>query len=86
MGIIEDEDWSEALDTCKIVSPKLSDRLTQLFIIHCFYLTPLRIAHYKREQSILCPMCNGANGSFYHLLWSCPLVQGLLDANSQIPS
>lgn len=30
---MENEEWSEALDTCKAVSPKLSDRLTQIYIL-----------------------------------------------------
>lgn len=37
---MEDEEWEDALDTCKKVSTRLSDRLTQLYIIHRTYLTP----------------------------------------------
>lgn len=43
VGSMEDEEWSDALDTCKLVSPKLSDRQTQIFIMHRYYLTPLQI-------------------------------------------
>lgn len=57
LGNLEDEEWEEALDTCKEVSPKLSDRLKQLYIIHRAYLTPLRVARYKHNYSALCPMC-----------------------------
>lgn len=39
LGPLEDEEWSEALDACKLVS----DRLTQIFILHRSYLTPLKI-------------------------------------------
>lgn len=75
MGPVADKEWSEALDTCKLVSPKLSELLTQVFIIHRSYLTPLRISKYKRDQSSNCPMCNQATGTFYHLLWQCSKIQ-----------
>lgn len=42
VGAMEDEEWSDALGTCKLVSPKLFDRLTQIDIIHRSYLTPLK--------------------------------------------
>lgn len=37
VGAMEDEDWSEALEAIKIVSPKLSDRLSQIYILHRAY-------------------------------------------------
>lgn len=56
MGPMEDAEWSNALDTCKLVSPKLSDRLTQIFITPKTYLTPLRVSKYKSNQSTNCQM------------------------------
>lgn len=44
IGAIEDEECREALDNCKLVSPKLSDRLTQKYITHQAYLTLLRVS------------------------------------------
>lgn len=76
VGSTEDEEWSEALDTCKLVSPKLSDRFTQIFILHRSYLTPLRISKYKQDQSTNCPRCNQERCKFYHLIWNCPRDQG----------
>lgn len=77
VGPLEDEEWKEALEFCKAVSPKLSDRLTQIYIIHQVYLMPLRVARYKSTQSTLCPMCGKEVDTFFHLLWSCPKIQGL---------
>lgn len=54
---MEDEEWEEVLDACMKVSPKLSDRLTQLYILHKSYLTPLRMAKYRANYSPLCPSC-----------------------------
>lgn len=75
VGRMEDEEWEEALETCKLVSPKLSDRLSQIYILHRAYLTPLRVARYKRSQSITCPMCGTETGTFFHLIWSCQKIQ-----------
>lgn len=77
VGLLEDEDWDEALETCKLVSPKLSDRLSQIYILHRTYLTPLRIARFKPEVSTACPMCTQVSGTFFHLLWQCPMLQRL---------
>lgn len=62
--------WSEALDTCKAVSPKLSDILTQIYILHRSYLTPLRFSQFKRDHPQLLP------DVFHHLIWSCSVIQG----------
>lgn len=67
VGLMENEEWEEALETCKAVSPKLSDRLSQIYITHRTYLTPIRVARYKRNQSTLCPMCGQETGTFFHL-------------------
>lgn len=53
-----------------------SDRLTQIYIIHRSYLSPIRVSRYKPYQSPNCVMCNQATGTFYHLLWSCPKIHG----------
>lgn len=75
IGTLEDDEWSDALDTCKLVSPKISDRLTQIFITHKAYLTPLRVSRYKSSQSANCPMRTQAIGTTFHLLWQCPKIQ-----------
>lgn len=33
------------------------------------------ITGYKSNQSTMCPMCNQAVGTFFHLLWQCPRIQ-----------
>lgn len=77
IGLMENEEWEEALETCKAVSPKLSDRLSQIYITHRTYLTPIRVARYKRNQSTLCPMCGQETGTFFHLIWTCPKIEQL---------
>lgn len=83
IGAMKSEESSDALDTCKLVSPKLSDRLTQIYIIHHSYLTQLRVSRYKRDQPANCMMCNQTTGTLYHLLWSCSKIQGFWTQNVQ---
>lgn len=75
VGVIENEEWDEILEDVKRVSPKLSDCLTQLYIIHRTYLTPQRIARYKPTYNPGCRLCDHTPGSLYHLIWSCPTIQ-----------
>lgn len=39
---LHDVEWEDVLESCKLVSPKLTNCLTQLYILHRSYLTPLR--------------------------------------------
>lgn len=75
LGTISNEDWEEALAISRTVSPKLSDRLTHLYILHRSYLTPHRISKYNPGHNPKCPRCNHPTSSFYHLLWTCPAIQ-----------
>lgn len=74
LGNLEDEDWNDALHTCKAVSPKLSDRLTQIYILYRTYLTPIRMAKFNQGQPSTCLLCNRETSTLYHLLWSCPYI------------
>lgn len=77
VGPMENEEWEEAMESCKEVSPKLSDSLSQIYILHRAYLTLLRVARYRGNQPTTCPMCGTTSGTFFHLIWSCPQIQGL---------
>lgn len=50
---------------------KLSDHL-----IHRSYLTPIHLSRYRLEHSSACPRCGDPRGTIYHLLGSCPSIQG----------
>lgn len=75
VGDISDTDWDEILENVKMTSPKLSDRLTQLYIIHQAYMSPKRLARFQSSCSPSCPLCTGGPGTFYHLIWECPILQ-----------
>ncbi|PIO11944.1 hypothetical protein AB205_0020800, partial [Aquarana catesbeiana] len=76
LGSLTDEDWEEALANCKAVSPKLSDRLSHLYMLHSSYLTPRRISKYRHDHNPNCPNCGHCTASFFHLIWACPSIQG----------
>lgn len=69
------------LQICRSVSPKLSDRLTHLFILHRSYLTLTRLSRYRPDHSPACHSCGDTRGAFYYLLWSCPSIQGYMRSN-----
>ena len=75
LGPIEDTEWEEILEGVKTVSPKISDRLTQLYIVHQAYITPQRLAKFQTTRSTACPRCAVEEGSFLHLLWHCSDIQ-----------
>lgn len=75
VGPIDDSDWEDILENVKKTSPKISERLTQLYIIHKSYLTPARISKFSPHQNPNCPKCSNNPCSFFHLLWQCPEIQ-----------
>lgn len=74
VGDISNTDWDEILENVK-TSPKLSDRLTQLYIVHQAYMTPKRLARFQSSQSPTCSYCTDGPSTFYHLIWECPTLQ-----------
>lgn len=71
IGQISDEEWSTILDNVLRVSLS-SQKLTQLFIIHCTYHIPYKLLKWHRRDSPLCPQCEVNNGTLIHMLWKCP--------------
>lgn len=51
LGDVTDKEREDALATCKCVSPKLSDSLIHLSILHWSYLMPHRLSRYRPEHS-----------------------------------
>lgn len=83
VGPIDDSDWGEILEGTKTASPKMLDRLTQLYIIHRSYLMPQSLVfnqhvvhyttlHYLSSWHILSPVMDLSN--YANILASgCPL-------------
>lgn len=68
VGELAVEDWDEVLETCKLVSLKLSNRLTHLYIFYRSYLMPIHLSKYQSHYNPECPRCGETSGTFYRLM------------------
>lgn len=75
IGPIDDSDWEEIIENVKKTSSRLSERLTQLYVIHKSYLTPSRLVKFSPDQNPNCPRCSVSPCSFFHLIWECLDIQ-----------
>lgn len=41
-------------------------------------MTPVHVSRYKPSYSSSCPLCLQQVGTFFHLIWLCPVVQSFL--------
>lgn len=71
-GELDSEDWEEIMSLAPKVSLSPSHRLTQLFVFHRIYYTPLKLFKWGRRDSADCPRCLIHTGSFIHMMWRCP--------------
>lgn len=51
------------------------DGFIQLKFIHRAYYTPQRLAWIYPAHSEMCPKCQQAVGTYYHVIWDCPIIQ-----------
>lgn len=87
VGPLENEEREETLESCKAVSPpRLSDRLSQIYITHRAYLTPIWVARYKRNQSTLCLLCGQETGTFFPPTLDLSKSPGVLATNRNLPA
>lgn len=72
---LDAEDWEEAMLVPTKVSPSVNNRLTQLFILHRSYLSPVRLLRMGRSTSSRCHRCQEEGADFWHLMWGCMHLQ-----------
>lgn len=72
VGEINDNQWEAALKAIPVVSLSASQRLSQLFILHRAYRTPVQLHRWGGRDSSACPKCGVHRGDFIHLMWRCP--------------
>lgn len=75
LGDIDDDTWSDILAFVPEVSVSCSQCLTQLFILHRVYSTPVVLHRAGLRDSPLCPKCHAHSGDLLHLLWRCPKLR-----------
>lgn len=74
---LDSDDWDEGVQ--QYISLMISagtDTYIQLTFLHKAYYTPQRLARIYPTQSNRCPKCLNDIGTFIHVFWTCPLVQG----------
>lgn len=72
------------MENTKAASPKILDRLTQLYIRA--YLTPQRIAQFHPTRNPPCPLRASTPGSFFLLYMGLPGDTDLLDPGNMLPT
>lgn len=76
VGEVADEEWEEVLETCKSVSPKLSDCLPHLYILHWSYLTPTHLSKYQLDYNPACQVWRFPGVHFTTCYGPTPLSKG----------
>lgn len=58
------------------VSPAANNKITQVYIVHQCYLTPVRLHKMGRISSPACIRCTTSRSDFWHMIWDCPVIRG----------
>lgn len=70
-----DAEWGRILSNGKKMSRELRTRLIQFKILNRIYWTPSRLHKVGLVDNSECWRCQDKNGTFVHMLWSCPKIQ-----------
>ena len=88
---LDEEKWEECVSTFIPSLIAARDRFIQIKFLHQAYYTPQRLARIYPQRDPLCPRCGVQEGSFWHMVWSCPMIQrywgrvaGILGTVSQL--
>lgn len=72
---LTEEDWSEGLQQCISLMMSARNRFVQLMFLHRVYYTPHRLSIIYPGVEYTCPKCRQWVGTFFHVVWSCPVLQ-----------
>ncbi|CAI9586795.1 unnamed protein product [Staurois parvus] len=64
--------WDAALESVLGNFSFSLHKLSQLFILHRAYRTPVQLYRWGRLESPDCSICRVQQGNFIHMLWRCP--------------
>lgn len=74
IGEMDDTDWQEAVQSPRIIAMRPRFRLVQLKILHRVYYSRTHLFDWGKAASPLCLRGCRAEGTFYHILWDCPVI------------
>lgn len=72
IGPIESGIWEEILTMVPKISLSEQHRLSQIYLLHRVYRTPLFLHKIGLRESPLCNRCNIHPAGLLHMLWNCP--------------
>lgn len=72
IGPIEPGLWEEMLQNIPRISLSEQHRLSQIFLIHRVYRTPLFLHKIGLRDSPICNRCRIHPASLLHMMWNCP--------------
>lgn len=77
VGPLSDKDWNRAVFSPRSVSSNYNESLTQLSTVHRANYSTTRLSRFRPGHVDECPKCHLLPGSFFHLQWSWPKVNGV---------
>lgn len=75
IGLIDNDDWVEAVQSPREVDIWANFRLIQLGVLHKLYYFRSLLQRMGRCDMALCARGCGMVGFFFHILWECPETQ-----------
>lgn len=75
VGLLEEDDWREALQSPREIAVWARFRLIQLPILHRSYASCSAQYHMGHCTSDQCMRACGERETFFHILWECPKIQ-----------
>lgn len=71
LGLLDEEDWTEALAAPRGAAIAVQLRLIQFKYLHRVYFTRMRLWRAGLIASPVCLRCNQEEGTFLHTVWKC---------------
>ncbi|XP_044157379.1 meiosis inhibitor protein 1 [Bufo gargarizans] len=80
LGGMSKDKWEDILEGVPSMSLSEQGKLSQLFIIHRVYKTPVFLKKVGVRSDDKCPKCMEDGADLLHMLWSCPVIGAYWDA------
>lgn len=72
VGVFEDDQWGEVLQSIQSSSRDVAQRLSQLYIVLRVHLISARLWKMGLRENSECTRCSRDHGDLIHQLWCCP--------------
>lgn len=72
---LADDDWEDGIQQYISLMISSREKFTQVTFLHRVYYSPERLSRIYPNRRPACHRCNTEEGSFFHVVWSCPQLQ-----------